>query len=320
MLKFDDGIFAHGGDWWPSYDPGWTDREKNVVKLHCTTIRSRLALIISEVKNEQTKTNALPANTPWKGPWLASLKSFLKILTSMSADLNPTGGKTITFRKHNELEDGIFAQSEDSIRGNPLYVITLNVNPGAKTRFFQRHRADRQGNLVPVSRPVDGFQGPLLDNRRFKAYRAAQASFKSNQLDTLFHELTHIYGTEDKNVPTLMNAHKIDDVIGGGAKKDVAAATQSLLSKARSAVQTKFGPKLKRAADLITMYGKNDVWNTVQFYKVFTIDAKATKDAGEHKDVAYVIRKSDKAKGFVRILVDPNKQKFYYRFKKSLFQ
>lgn len=312
MPKFGSGSHRrpakYGGT---SVDPPWIPAERPLVLGHCATIRAVIGTFIPVVNAEctqatvclsmltqrqaaehatlsavQRQTLAQDVNNASK--WLQRSQKLLVLFTRMRTDLSP-GSNAITFRKAMtfRVADEIMAITEfadsrtfkDPFRDpvmEPTWDVSLNANPADPLNFFAPANATE-----------------------------AQA--------TLFHELTHLYGTEDRGVPDIENAYQLEGLLAGNATASL-ANLRSFLHRQRAFTMRGDKTRLVDVVGPITenrlklFYGQDNVWTPQSFQRAFSVTGDPSNPV--------VTRRSDQSRGLISIYPDSSGAPlFYYDFR-----
>jgi hypothetical protein len=245
MLKFDDGYFVrtwkHGGH---DMDPAWIAAEKTTVNAACASILRSIPTLMTEVNREMANAMSMQPLvifdvtylTRWN-LWIGRMTKTAKMLSDMQTDLG-RGGKTINVRKATDLKvaDQISALCEFE-GSTPRWVISVNGNAADPTCYF------------------------------FGAANAAKSTV------SLFHEVTHLYGTEDSGVMDIENAHQLEPLLTGRAVPHMRAllAKQRQFTMNGDTGRTARGTQMTMARLKVT-YGPANCWDKAGFAKTFTGD------------------------------------------------
>ncbi|RVT85183.1 hypothetical protein DXV76_05265 [Rhodobacteraceae bacterium CCMM004] len=278
MIAFQSG--HHVRAWKYGYhdiDPAWTAAEQTLVRGHCTAISGMLPALIAacdaELLASMQRQPLVIQDATWLRRWTLWVKrvgDLRKVFATMRTDLGP-GGTTITFRKAQQFNvgDELLAICEFS-GSTPTWDISVNANAAdTKSYFFGKSNATKARG-------------------------------------TLFHEMTHLYGTEDQGVVDLMNAHVLERLMSGRAAQTLAV----LLTRQRA--YTMFGDRARPPKGPMTLarlqvaYGSDNVWSAADFRQKFQGDPLQ----------GAVKRKADGKEGDISVIWDANdRPQFYYNFR-----
>ena len=275
MISFDSGHFMRS--WKHGYhdmDPAWSAAEQATVNASIAAIQLALPRLIQIVAQQMTKAHTvLPFVLPdkpflyrWHN-WTTRIGKTMKMFIDMQIDLG-TGGKKIGLRKACDLRiaDQISALCEFQ-GAKPRWVVSMNGNPKDTACYF------------------------------FAKANATKATA------SLFHEMTHLYGTEDTGVMAIENAHRLEALMGPRS----ATILNRLLAKQREFTLLGDVDRLPRGAvmsmsRLTAIFGAGNCWDKKGFAANFTGDPVNGN----------VTRTSDSTIGSISIVWDANNQPLYF--------
>lgn len=257
-------------------DPEWTDKEKKLVTSDCKKLRTLLKLPIQEAR-KQRRSSVGTLGKHWSR-FDDRVRTFVDLLHSIGTILDPKTKKVLEFRKHDEMVLETAARCEMTDDDKPKFIISLNANPKSKLNYFRCPEKSR--------------------------------------ISTLFHEMTHLYGSRDapkkrgKSLRPLLDAHVLDDVFEYGLITSVVKKhTAAIIQKCRKYATNGDSWKIKLSISTIKRkYQSSNIWTPERFAKEFKRHYP-NQVAKDDPDNAFVTRKSDGTKGMLSVFVDEKTEK-----------